>query len=551
MSPAQRAEGWCRFNIYKSSLEFKRQKNHKFASFESMELLLKSRGKWIRTIIIYRPPPSAANKLNFPAFVEDFTTPMEELSIASGELLMFGDFNLHVDDVCDQYANTFLDLISSFGLKQHVLGVTHDLGHTLDLVITRSTEDIVSNFEINDPALSDHNPVHFKLSILSIDKPSFIRKEIVYRKWKSVDSTEFSADICQSSLHTSSAHNITDLVKQYNTVLGELADKHAPIITRTVTVRPRASWYTDEIASGKYLRRKLEHKWLNSKLTVDYMAYKQQCQQGNSMLLESKSVYYNSKINKASRNQKELFTILNKVLTVNKEPQLPSNTSLAELTDKFADFFMSNIIDIREQLKKSLRTPSLPTDQNDSQLNTKVCLSNFEPASIEEISKLIRDSPNKSCSLDPIPTWLTKKCIDVLAPLLICHYQLERCLMIIKMQCSFHHWKRFLYTKKCLTISGLFQIWSIFQSLLKKSLLLGCTVIWLTIICMRNYNLHTENFTVLKQHWHVYMMTYWGPLMTTKVYYLLCSIWVLLLIPLTMMYFWKDLCLDSVSVEQP
>ena len=33
------------------------------------------------------------------------------------------------------------------------------------------------------------------------------------------------------------------------------------------------------------------HKWLNSKLTVDYMAYKQQCQQVNSMLLESKSVY--------------------------------------------------------------------------------------------------------------------------------------------------------------------------------------------------------------------------------------------------------------------
>ena len=39
-----------------------------------------------------------------------------------------------------------------------------------------------------------------------------------------MDSTEFSADVCQSSLHTSSAHNITDLVKQYNTVPGELAD---------------------------------------------------------------------------------------------------------------------------------------------------------------------------------------------------------------------------------------------------------------------------------------------------------------------------------------
>ena len=72
------------------------------------------------------------------------------------------------------------------------------------------------------------------------------------------------------------------------------------------------------------------------------MAYEQQWQQFTSMFLESKSVYYNSKINEASRNLKELFAILNNVITVNKEPQLPSQTSLAELTDKFADFFTSN-----------------------------------------------------------------------------------------------------------------------------------------------------------------------------------------------------------------
>ena len=135
------------------------------------------------------------------------------------------------------------------------------------------------------------------------------------------------------------------------------------------------------------------------------MAYKQQYQQLNSMLLESKSIYYNSNINEASGNQKELFTILIKVLTVYKEPQLPSHTSLAELMDKFADFFMSKILDIGEQLKKSLRTPPFLTYQNDS-VKHQVSLPNFEPASIEEIAKLTSDSPNKI--LDSIPTWLTK-----------------------------------------------------------------------------------------------------------------------------------------------
>ena len=106
----------------------------------------------------YRPPPSAANKLIFPVFVKDFTIFME-VSIASGELPMFGDFNLHVDDACDQSANIFLDLIPFVGLKQDVLDDTHDQGHTFDLAITGSTEGIANNLEIHDLALSDHNVV--------------------------------------------------------------------------------------------------------------------------------------------------------------------------------------------------------------------------------------------------------------------------------------------------------------------------------------------------------------------------------------------------------
>ena len=73
--------------------------------------------------------------------------------------------------------------------------------------------------------------------------------------------------------------------------------------------------------------------------------------------------------------------------------------------------------------KNTLRQSPVPPDRNDSQWNTKVCLSKFEP-----ISKLIRDSPNQSYSLDPIPT-----------PLLIYHYQMERCVMIIRTQCSFRY----------------------------------------------------------------------------------------------------------------
>ena len=40
------------------------------------------------------------------------------------------------------------------------------------------------------------------------------------------------------------------------------------------------------------------------------------------------------------------------------------------------------------------------------------------PATSEEIKQIILRSPDKSCELDPIPTWLLKSCLDELLPLL-------------------------------------------------------------------------------------------------------------------------------------
>ena len=44
------------------------------------------------------------------------------------------------------------------------------------------------------------------------------------------------------------------------------------------------------------------------------------------------------------------------------------------------------------------------------------CLVKFNPASEEEIQKIIKKSPNKSCELDPVPTWLLKLCLHELLP---------------------------------------------------------------------------------------------------------------------------------------
>ena len=196
--------------LFKNTLDLKSQQISRYLSFEYTEVLLKANRRCVRTVLIHRPLPSAENKLYFSMFVREFTC-LLELSITSGELLIFGDFNLHVENSSDSHACQFLDLLTSFlGCE---INPNHVHGHVFDLVITRVTENIVSNVSVHGEVVSDHNSVIFNLAA---DKLSFLSKHVSYRKWKNVDIKDFTLDITQSALVTTLADNVSILVTQYN-----------------------------------------------------------------------------------------------------------------------------------------------------------------------------------------------------------------------------------------------------------------------------------------------------------------------------------------------
>ena len=101
--------------------------------------------------------------------------------------LILGDFNLHVNDVSDNYANKFKSTLSNFGLDQHVAFPTYEKGNTLDLVITRHDLGI---FDIRADAsvTSDHLAILFSLSS---PRPQPPKKSVQFRKWKNVDIQRF------------------------------------------------------------------------------------------------------------------------------------------------------------------------------------------------------------------------------------------------------------------------------------------------------------------------------------------------------------------------
>jgi hypothetical protein len=105
-------------------------------SFEYLMVLLQCNSTCIRLVIVYRPP-SQSTKCSDGQFLSDFSGFLQLLVVSSGKLLIVGDFNIHVDVAGNSTACKFLTLLDSFGLSQHIRGISLILMATLSISLSR------------------------------------------------------------------------------------------------------------------------------------------------------------------------------------------------------------------------------------------------------------------------------------------------------------------------------------------------------------------------------------------------------------------------------
>ena len=110
----------------------------------------------VYTIIgIYHLPQGTDQQFSYSTFIDidQFTDLVIEELPKHQYLIIMGDINIHTNDMEDQDAQIPLDTIAPFNLKQHVNIQTHNLRHTLDLIITPATYE---GSLIAGPYLADH-----------------------------------------------------------------------------------------------------------------------------------------------------------------------------------------------------------------------------------------------------------------------------------------------------------------------------------------------------------------------------------------------------------
>ena len=165
-------------------------------------------------------------------------------------------------------------MLDSAGLQQHVDGPTHRDGRTLDLIITGCADNFISKVKILPELPSDHRRV---LGNVDLSRPAPTRKSVTYRKLRNVDIEKFSEDIAISSLNNLAGSDLGIMIDQYNEILCSLLNKHAPLQSREIILRPRAPWYSDELRELKREKRRFGRKYVNTNLTVNKQMYQMIC----------------------------------------------------------------------------------------------------------------------------------------------------------------------------------------------------------------------------------------------------------------------------------
>ena len=231
---------------------------------------------------------------------------------------------------------------------------------------------------------------------------------MTYRRYHKINIDTLRNDLSNCSFVACPGDTAKKLYDQYTNDLSNLLDKHAPEVTRCLAKEP-AKWLSDTYKNAKSIRQQFKHIWRKKKTPLNRARLRKQIARCNSLANKDKATYYRALVNENGDNPKKLWQVLRSTLHHIPDKVLPSNSSHKKLAYQFAAFFTNKIAKIRESLSSS-SSFSLPSPVNPPGLVK------FDDASPDDIAKVIKNSPTKSCLLDPWPTFLVKDCLDILLP---------------------------------------------------------------------------------------------------------------------------------------
>ncbi|MCP4457816.1 MAG: hypothetical protein GY816_07300, partial [Cytophagales bacterium] len=161
------------------------------------------------------------------------------------------------------------------------------------------------------------------------------------------------------------------------------------------------------------MRRRAESIWRKSNDIDNRIAYKDLCSATTLLARSKKKAYFTQLLEKSNNNPKTLYNLVNTELDRKQSKPLPEFTgNFEELASSFNNFFSEKIKTIRANMNHE------PVPEFISFPGSQI-LSEFEPATENELRAIIKESAIKTSPDDILPCKLIKQNIDVMLPLIV------------------------------------------------------------------------------------------------------------------------------------
>ena len=307
----------------KQNLKVKREDDRITAEMEYAKWKVASANSFLNILGVNRPPDSS-----IPQFLDNFTELLVDIVASNTNLVILGDFNIHVNYVNDPNASIFLDIMTALGLKQHVRGPTHKSGNCLDLIFTEemsTTKQIKCSQSLS---VSDHNSIW---CILNIPKEDCTHKEVTYRKLSEIDLAQL---VDNMSLEMIKEENLDDMVAMLEENFSTALNNQAPEVTKVIKVRKKKPWFGNELKLQKRKVLRREKVFRKYRLQSCWIAFDSQRRKYRKMLMDAKIASYSAQVRNCRGDTKELYKLVNALMGTTSNNPLPNYTNDKDLADK-------------------------------------------------------------------------------------------------------------------------------------------------------------------------------------------------------------------------
>lgn len=360
----------------------------------------------LKLLNIYRPPYPGEPNLEF---YEEFADCISQImTTTDSEILVCGDVN------CSSVTSLskVTDMLSDFNLSQHVCSPTRGQ-NILDIFAASDNLNSEITLTVKDSGeISDHNIIFVKLkNALNV---SVSLESHSYWPLTNLNYSAFETALYNSDLFLRPENDAENFAKQINNIVVDELNKL--VTKKTVQKRPQKAeeFLSQEAKTSIRLRRKLEKRWIRTKLETDRQEYRNCCRVTNRLISESRSSFISSKLANMPKDGRQRWNYVHKLLHTNTNVNFcyPVNFCL-RIANGFADKLskLKNII--ANQLTNVISAPFA----NDVPSNGPV-IYNFVPVTVSDVKRLLHRINIKPSPVDAFPSLLLKNCTGVFSDII-------------------------------------------------------------------------------------------------------------------------------------